>query len=219
MLNHTRLAMKLPESGYQIHKQFFSVKICDEIINLIEDEDYCVRDIVNKNNNIKNVLLHSPLFDFFKGYKIIRSVLFQKPSDKNWLVPWHQDQFIQVQEKIECLNFGPWSVKEDVVHVRPPLEIMQSIVSVRIHLSSCDVDDGPLKVAPSTHTRGYHDFLGKEEMNPQTILCEKGDALIFSPLLFHSSSKNKSSSKRAILHLELSKENLPHNLQWASTVP
>ena len=81
----------------------------------------------------------------------VRAILFDKNESANWTVPWHQDRAIAVREKIEFPGYGPWSVKSGVVHVQPPLEILEKMVTLRIHLDPCPEDNGPLRVIRGTH--------------------------------------------------------------------
>jgi len=41
----------------------------------------------------------------------IRATLFDKSSAANWLVVWHQDTALPIQEQHETPGWGPWSVK------------------------------------------------------------------------------------------------------------
>ena len=50
--------------------------------------------------------------------------------------PWHQDLSIAVKERHEVAGFGPWSVKEGVP-VQPPVEILESMLTLRLHLDDC----------------------------------------------------------------------------------
>ena len=37
----------------------------------------------------------------------VRSILFDKTVESNWLVPWHQDRTIAVNQRIDISGFGP----------------------------------------------------------------------------------------------------------------
>jgi hypothetical protein len=54
--------------------------------------------------------------------------------DANWKVAWHQDLTIAVRHRIEVPGFGPWSVKDGVPHVRSPIESLEQMLTVRLHL-------------------------------------------------------------------------------------
>jgi hypothetical protein len=47
----------------------------------------------------------------------VRGILFDKVPEANWKVPWHQDVTIAVQNRIEADDFGPWSMKDEVLAV------------------------------------------------------------------------------------------------------
>jgi hypothetical protein len=72
----------------------------------------------------------------------------------NWKVPWHQDVTIAVQERVEAEGFGPWSIKADVLHVQPPGEVLEHMISVRLHLDNCGEKNGALRVIPGSHLQG-----------------------------------------------------------------
>lgn len=84
----------------------------------------------------------------------VRALLFDKTKAANWIVAWHQDRAIAVRARIEVPGFGPWSVKDGVAHVAPPIEILQAMVTLRLHLDRCDDDNAPLTVALGTHRLG-----------------------------------------------------------------
>ena len=54
----------------------------------------------------------------------VRAIYFDKSPDKNWLVPWHQDLTISLRSHVEAPGFGPWSTKEGVLHIQPPVELL-----------------------------------------------------------------------------------------------
>ncbi len=83
-----------------------------------------------------------------------RALLFDKTVDANWQVAWHQDRTIPVAEWHEVQGFGPWSVKDGVPHVAPPIELLARMVTLRVHLDACDSDNAPLVVALGSHQLG-----------------------------------------------------------------
>src|SRR4051794_41033515 len=89
-----------------------------------------------------------------RGATVVRGLLFDKMPGANWKVAWHQDQSIAVRQRIDALGFGPWSVKAGVQHVQPPADILTGMLTVRLHLDDCGVDNGPLQVLPGSHAAG-----------------------------------------------------------------
>jgi ectoine hydroxylase-related dioxygenase (phytanoyl-CoA dioxygenase family) len=69
---------------------------------------------------------------------IVRSIFFDKTEGANWKVPWHQDLTITVAERVEVAGFTAWSVKDEVVHVRPPSAILERMLTARLHLDDCE---------------------------------------------------------------------------------
>ena len=88
------------------------------------------------------------------GCFVTRAILFDKTPDSNWKVPWHQDVAIAVAARHDEPGFGPWSVKDGVVHVQLPAEVLAGMVTVRVHLDDCAADNGPVRVLPQTHSLG-----------------------------------------------------------------
>ncbi len=85
---------------------------------------------------------------------VARSLFFDKTPDANWKVAWHQDLTIAVRAKIETDGYAAWSVKEGVVHVQPPVSVLEKMITVRLHLDDCGLENGLLQVIPGSHQAG-----------------------------------------------------------------
>lgn len=150
---------------------------------------------------------------------LVRSILFDKQSESNWRVPWHQDTTIAVRERIDAAGFGPWSVKAGVVHVRPPVAVLDSMVTLRLHLDDTDESNGALEVVPGSHRHGLleADELRSHVESNSSRLCtaRAGDALLMKPLVLHASSKSTDPfRRRRVIHLEFAGVDLPAGLAW-----
>lgn len=84
----------------------------------------------------------------------VRGILFDKHPTANWKVFWHQDLTVAVREKADVPGYGPWSSKAGFPHVQPPVEILEQMIAVRVHLDPCGPENGPLRVIPGSHRRG-----------------------------------------------------------------
>jgi hypothetical protein len=148
----------------------------------------------------------------------VRAIYFDKSSDANWLVPWHQDLTLAVRDTAEVPGFGPWSTKDGVPHVQPPVALLQQMLAVRVHLDDADESNGALRVLPGSHSLGRLSAERIQEMrSKQTdFLCvvSAGDALLMRPLLLHASSRSNSNRHRRVLHIEYAAFSLPDELKW-----
>lgn len=168
-----------------------------------------------------------------KESSLIRSILssdyvaaqctyFEKSKDQNWLVSVHQDLSIPVRDKLEHPELTGWSEKEGAIFVQPPIEFLEKLVAVRLHLDDCQMEDGPLKVVPGSHKLGRlnnESALSERNKRGETICAvEKGAALLMRPLLLHASSKATGNSKRRVLHFVFGPSILPLGLRWQHAV-
>jgi hypothetical protein len=88
------------------------------------------------------------------GLVAVQCIFFEKSAFRNWLVAVHQDLSIPVAERIEHPALQGWSVKEGQLYVQAPVEILQQLIAVRIHLDACGAEDGPLRLVPGSHLQG-----------------------------------------------------------------
>ena len=148
----------------------------------------------------------------------VRILFFDKRPDANWSVPYHQDLTIAVGARAEVEGFGPWSVKADIPHVQAPFRILERMVAVRLHLDPCGPENGPLRVLPCTHLHGRlrHEDIDRLvlERPEQTVIADRGDAILMHPLLLHASSPASKPSHRRVLHIEYAAVDLPEPLTW-----
>ena len=173
-------------------------------------------------------LARSPrLLDFIRPHLTsapfpVRAIYFDKSADTNWLVPWHQDLTLALHTRADVPGFGPWSTKDGVPHVQPPVEILQQMLTLRLHLDDADETNGALRVLPGSHRQGRLSAERIREMRDQQseFLCavSAGDALLMRPLLLHSSGRSTSARHRRILHIEYAAFTLPPGLNWHEEV-
>ncbi len=151
----------------------------------------------------------------------VRGLYFDKRPETNWLVTWHQDLTIAVKKHVEVPEWGPWSMKDGVPHVQPPVECLEQMLAVRLHLDDADAHNGALRVLPGTHRLGRlnAESIGRCRETHVEVLCaaKAGDALLMRPLLLHASSRSTSASRRRVLHIEFAGFSLPPSLAWLET--
>src|SRR5260221_6509821 len=120
---------------------------------------YAMRDllqIVPAVRELANSTQMRSLVDPILGPNVrpVRGLLFDKTPDANWKVAWHQDLSIAVKAKKESPGYGPWSVKAGIPHVQPPVAVLRSMLTLRLHLDDCGEENGPLQVLPGSHADG-----------------------------------------------------------------
>jgi hypothetical protein len=149
----------------------------------------------------------------------VRAIYFDKSAETNWLVPWHQDLTIAVNiHSPGADGFGPWSVKDGIPHVQPPIPLLEQMLTLRIHLDDADESNGALRVLPGSHRMGRlsPDRIRELCSNRQAVVCTAaaGDALLMRPLLLHASSRSTTPRHRRVLHIEYAAFPLPNGLRW-----
>lgn len=148
----------------------------------------------------------------------VRAILFDKTPVANWKVSWHQDLTIAVARRVDAPAYGPWSEKAGVVHVQPPVDVLEKMLAVRIHLDASDAGNGPLRVLPSSHRAGK---LRDEEIpswrdkvSEEVCLVPRGGVLLMRPLLLHASSPAVRPDHRRVIHIEFASCELAPGLAW-----
>ena len=149
----------------------------------------------------------------------VRAILFDKTAAANWKVVWHQDLTIAVRERVVTAGFGPWSVKEGVMHVQPPIEVLERMLAVRVHLDDCGPDNGPVRVLPRSHRVGRLSASAIDAWRggaSESVDCvaERGAIVAFRPLILHASSQATVPGHRRVVHLDFAAEELPEPLAW-----
>lgn len=146
----------------------------------------------------------------------VRSIFFDKNPQANWGVSWHQDMTIAVKQRIDISGFSPWSIKDGVHHVQPPISILERMLTLRIHLDDTLADNAPLKVIPGSHLYGYvkPEIIQNWKFNAVICPISCGGILVMKPLLVHASEPAKNPIHRRVVHVEFAAEELPIGLEW-----
>lgn len=154
------------------------------------------------------------------NYFVVKSIYFDKPQTSNWYVSYHQDLTISVDKKLELKGFEYWTTKYDQFAVQPPLDILQRIVTVRIHLDETDEYNGALKVIPQSHSKGIYRPETIDWTVEREVSCNvsKGGIMLMKPLLLHSSGRTTNNKQRRVIHIEFSNQELPVELNWAERI-
>lgn len=223
-----------PAKGFLILENVFSPKELDLITDKINRADssrpafrktndlFAIRQFLKEVPEIYSLLLTDTLKSiitnyFGPDYFVIKSIYFDKPEQSNWFVAWHQDLTISVDKKIQLDGFSSWTVKQNQFAVQPPLDILESIFTIRIHHDNTDENNGALKVIPGSHLKGIYRPESIDWSQEQEEICKvpMGGIMIMRPFLLHASNRTTNNHKRRVIHIEFSNRSLPDDLQWA----
>jgi ectoine hydroxylase-related dioxygenase (phytanoyl-CoA dioxygenase family) len=184
---------------------------------------YAIRNLMQAVPSVRKISEDKRVTTFVsslmgKSCFAVRAIYFDKNPDANWYVPWHQDLSIAVRERKHVEGYGPWSLKAGVPHVQPPMEVLERMVTVRLHLDDCGEENGPLKVLPGSHKQGRLSPEQIQEARKQTqevnCIAPRGGAVLMKPLILHASSEAITPGHRRVLHLEYASQALPGGLEW-----
>ena len=219
---------QLDQDGFIILPEYLTPEFVGNLIREISGflsgrTDHALRNILDMttvmtlaNDEAKPILKEV----FGKPGFAVRGIYFDKTPASNWKVAWHQDLSIPVKSKKPAAGFSGWSVKEGIVHVQPPVEILEQMVTLRFHLDDCTEVNGPLRVLPGSHKAGKLSREGisraQEAITPMNCLVPAGGVVVMRPLILHSSSPARLPTHRRVVHLEFAAEGLPMGLEWAT---
>lgn len=153
------------------------------------------------------------------GAKPVRIIAFNKSKHRNWAVAWHQDRVIAVAAKHDVDGFGNWTQKSGTWHCEPPIDILDQMLFVRIHLDDTDAANGAMQIAVGSHQRGQVAAAQAEQVAGrypiETCEAKRGDVLILKMLTLHASKPSSAPSERRVFRVDFAAFDLPAPLQWA----
>ncbi len=224
----------LEQKGFSTINSVYGQEEIDSIIKLIDSQNsssptfrksedlFAIRQFIKELPEIKPLVFNEKLNSIIKSiagedYFIVKSIYFDKPEKSNWFVAYHQDLTISVDKKENIEGFGPWTSKHNQFAVQPPLEILENIFTIRIHLDETNENNGALKVVDQSHSKKIY--------RPETIdwaiekesFCnvEAGGIMLMKPLLLHGSNRTSNHKRRRVIHIEFSNKTLPSNINWS----
>lgn len=165
--------------------------------------------------------LRDPLSELLgERFGLVRVLYFDKPPEQSWALPWHKDLTIAVRDnRLPSERFAKPTTKAGVPHVEAPLEVLQTMVTARLHLDDVTDENGPLRALPGSQRSGKEERL---DGAPVSIHAAAGDVLLMSPLLMHCSNRSLDGTtrRRRVLHLEFaSSPDLPDGYHWHTFIP
>lgn len=228
--------LTLPEidrNGFAIVENIYTAPEIEAIINMIDAADtssdtyrksenlFAIRQFIKEIPEIMPLVFNAKLKEFiscnFGNCFIIKSIYFDKPVESNWFVAYHQDLTISVKEKIETEGYGPWTVKQNQYAVQPPINILENIFTIRIHLDDTNSGNGALKVIAYSHSKGLYRPETIDRNIESEVICDvpAGGIMVMKPLLLHSSARSTDKKRRRVIHIEFCNLGLSGGLEWA----
>lgn len=222
------------ENGFAVIENIYTDNEVIEIGDLIKKIDtsnpifrksedlFAIRQFLKEVPQIKDLIFNQNLIDLISSiggndYFVVKSIYFDKPEKSNWFVSYHQDLTISVDKKIEQTDFNNWTKKHNQFAVQPPLNFLENIFTIRIHLDDTDENNGALKVIEKSHLKAVYRPETIDWNTEKEIICnvKSGGVMLMKPLLLHSSGKTTNQNRRRVIHIEFSNQLLPENLNWA----
>ena len=221
------MVKRLQNKGFSILNHVYTNREIRTVSRLIynyfkenDDTSFGKRTLLKDIPELKPILFNKNLKQIIGAIDpkafLSKAIFFDKPPNSNWYVTWHQDVPINVTQKIELEGFSGWTQKKGVISVRPPVEVVKNIFTIRIHLDETNLRNGALKVVPGSHNKILTDTeIQTISSNSYPFVCEiaSGGIQIMKPLLLHSSPKAKV-KKRKVIHLEFTSYELPDRIDW-----
>ncbi|PSJ43007.1 phytanoyl-CoA dioxygenase family protein [Allosphingosinicella deserti] len=148
----------------------------------------------------------------------VRAMLFDKSAARNWSLGWHQDRTVAVQAQAEVPGYTAWTVKQGIIHVVPPVALLQRMLTMRIHLDPVGIDAAPLLIAPGSHRHGLIPETAVAGMVTDAgiaaCLADAGDLWVYASLILHASERSRADRRRRVLQIFYSADDLPPPLEW-----
>ncbi|HEU0120919.1 MAG TPA: phytanoyl-CoA dioxygenase family protein [Bryobacteraceae bacterium] len=218
-------------TGFAILPRVLAPSAIDALVQAIENAPAArqragrggVRDLLNRVPAVRTLSRSLPLRQLVDPVlgahaRPVRALLFDKTPAANWKVPWHQDLTLAVQARHDLPGYGPWTVKDGIPHVQPPVAVLENMLALRLHLDDCGEHNGPLRVLPGTHALGRlaADEIDELQQSRPAVTClaRRGDVILLRPLLLHASSPAAVPARRRVIHIEYASAVLPQPLCW-----
>ncbi len=188
-MNFQKNKIELQENGYSIVAKLYSDYEINQILSCIEKAEqnensfmktkdlFAIRQLFKKVPGLSELLFNKRLIELLSDlsesdYFITKAIYFDKPSQSNWFVAYHQDLSISVDKKSDLKNYTNWTFKKGQYGVQPPIEILEDTITIRIHLDKTDRNNGALKVIPRSHLKGIVRADLKDWNTEDEYVCE-----------------------------------------------
>lgn len=207
--------MRLAELGYHVEPQVLPAAECVALCDFLS-----TLEIPRGRAGARHLMSHHRIRALAEDPRMVaiasaalnaaatpfRATLFEKSTDANWLIPWHQDTALPFEHRFEAPGWGPWSTKSGILHAHAPAWALSRVIALRVHLDRSTTENGPLRAIAASHLWGVlsddqvHEYVASHSVDE--CVSPQGGVLVMRPLLIHSSSKARSIAPRRVLHFE-----------------
>jgi len=151
-----------------------------------------------------------------RGARPVRAILFNKSEARNWALGWHQDRTIVVRHRREVTGYDRWTMKDGLIQVEPPFDILERMVTLRVHLDPVDPDNAPLRILPGSHRLGRLTDAAVDEVAARSAeyrcLAKRGDIWAYATPIVHGSAAAIVPRRRRVLQIDYSPDDSPGEL-------
>lgn len=182
-----------------------------------------VRYLLTRSTAVRALAVSRPVRDVAEAVLgphcfVVRATLFDRMPTAHRRVTWHQDLTVAVKRRERVDGYGPWSEDAGVPNAEAPAELLEGMLTLRVHLDDCGMENGPVRVLPGSHRVGRLSGAAidawRGAVDPVYCTAERGAIHVMRPLLLHASSPATSPARRRVVHLEFANEDLPGSLEW-----
>lgn len=237
MIESEKYKQKLINDGFSIVNHIYSNNEINTIIETINKADiskdssnkttelFAIRQFLKEVPDTIKLIFNEKLKKIIReiigdDYFVVKSIYFDKPTKSNWYVSYHQDLTISVNQKHEIEGYKLWTNKQNQFAVQPPINVLENIVTLRIHLDDTDENNGALNVIPKSHCKKVYrpeniDWTKEIEV---TAVVQQGGIMFMKPLILHSSKRTTNEKNRRVIHIEMSNQSLANPLDWSEKI-
>ena len=123
-----------------------------------------------------------------------------------------------MRDRVVVDGFGPWTSKDGILHVAPPIGVLEGMATLRLHLDDCGEDNAPLMVALGSQRLGRvpaNRMIDAVQALPViTCLAAAGDVWAYSTPIVHASERSRFGARRRVLQVDYAAMDLPGGLEW-----
>ena len=120
-MSYEKHKIELKENGFSVLDDLYSDNEISEILNCLENAEqnessfmktkdlFAIRQLIKNVPELTELLFNEKLTELISDlseseYFLTKAIYFDKPSESNWFVAYHQDLSISVEQKTELQN-------------------------------------------------------------------------------------------------------------------